>query len=261
MKRLPLLLLTSLVALGACATQAPTRTAFLGPTTQMERATDTVRAQIDRRREAAIVREITAIRIEPTALSPSIIKASSVSEAEANAVLFEIERQLCYDLSRRFRIADMTDESATRIQSQLTRIQSTNAASAVMSSAISRAIPGPASVRLPIGRGGMSVEARAETPAGREAAAMSWSRGAGIANDGGSISEVGDAHRFADAFAADFTRWLAGDEVEAKPVPEPDPCDRYGQRLNLGKEALSRITGLYSVPTASATPAPTPSQP
>jgi hypothetical protein len=254
------LILAPLLVLCACATQAPTRTAFLGPATQMERATDTIRAQIDRRREADAVKEITAIRIEPTALSPSIIKAASVSEAEANAVLFEIERQLCYDLSRRFRIADMTDETATRIQSQLTRIQSTNAASAVMSSAISRAIPGPASVRLPIGRGGMSVEARAETPTGREAAAMSWSRGAGIANDGGSISEVGDAHRFADAFAADFTRWLAGEEVAAIPVPEPDPCARYGQRLNLGKEALSRITGLYSVPAGGTTP-PEPSKP
>ena len=117
-------------------------------------------------------------------------------------------------------------------------------------------------MRLPVGQGGLSVEARAVAETGRELGGMSWSRGAGVAMDRGSLSAVGDAHRFASAFAEDFAELIGLDRRVTRASGAPDPCARFGPRIDLARRAAGIGLGLHrpgeAVP-ASPIPADPPS--
>jgi hypothetical protein len=159
-------------------------------------------------------------------------------------VLGELDRQLCFQLSRRFEIVSPDDPTAARVQAVITRLQETNATASAASAAVSWFLPG-GSVRLPVGRGGVSIEARLDLADGRQAAAMAWSRGAGVVMDAGSLSEVGDAHRFTASFAKDFSDFLVETETPQRALSEQDPCQKHGPRLDLGRLAAGRVIGLH----------------
>jgi hypothetical protein len=243
--------------LGACATKPPTRTEFLGNGATLQRVDDTVRAQIDRRRAAEVAGGVTRVALRPTILAAGVERPASLADADIAPVLREMDRQLCYALSDRFEVAPAATGAGgdvATVEVQVTRIQATNAAASVASAVVSRAIPGPGSLRLPVGRGGLAVEARALVGDGREAAAMAWSRGAGVAFDRGSLSAVGDAHRFASAFADDFAEWLAGPDRPARARAEPDPCARFGPRIDVAQQAARFGLGLHTLGASGATP-------
>ncbi|MCU0881213.1 MAG: DUF3313 domain-containing protein [Hyphomonadaceae bacterium] len=231
----------------ACATRPPTQTGFLNDYATMEAAPDTVRAQITQRRDPAVASAIARVRIAPPVLAPGVVLDPAISPDELALVTMELERRLCFELSRRYAIGGAEDADAARIEVAVSDIGRTSAGASLVSAVASRAIPGPGSVRLPVGRGSLIVEARAVDGQGREGAAMVWSRGAGLAFDRGSLSEVGDAHRYSGAFAEDFTQWLAGSERPEGQVPDPDPCRTYGPRIDLLREAARFGTGLHVV--------------
>jgi hypothetical protein len=62
--------------------------------------------------------------------------------------------------------------------------------------------------RLPIGLGGLSVEAEAVSPDGTQRAAMLWARGANMLATKARVSKIGDAYSLSSAFGADFSRML-----------------------------------------------------
>jgi hypothetical protein len=74
---------------------------------------------------------------------------------------------------------------------------------------------------------------------------MAWSRGAGVVMDEGSLSEVGDAHRFTSNFADDFADFLVESGTPKRPLPAQDPCQKFGARLDLGRLAAGRVIGLH----------------
>ncbi len=219
----------------------------------MVRTQNTVRAQVDVRSDAARLAQVRSLRIEPAKVADGVTLPSTISPDSIALILGEIERQMCFELSRYFDIEPTTAASAatpqvatTTVRAAVTGLQETNPTASVASAIISRLIPGPGSIRLPIGRGGLSMEASADLPnGGGEAAAMAWSRGAGIAFDKGSLSEVGDAHRFATNFAKNFTALLAGPDAKKRDLPKIDPCAQYGPRSDLGRSALSFGLGLH----------------
>lgn len=243
--RLAALWAASLPVLAACATRPPTETGFLGRYDTLQPVAGTVRAQVLQRRAEPALAPIRHVAIAPVRVAGGADLASGLDGQEQALVTGEIERQLCFALSRRFDIAPPGSTGAARIEAVVTRIQPTGAVSSVASAALSRAIPGPGSVRLPIGQGGLGVEALARDGGGQELAAMSWSRGAGVAMDRGSLSEVGDAHRFAEAFAEDFAALLGDGLHPPRPVPEPDPCTSFGPRLDLARRAAGIGLGLH----------------
>lgn len=248
------------VALAGCATRPPTATGFLGDYTTLQPVGDTVRAQILQRADATVLPEVTAVLILPTRISDRAEIDADIPATALPLVTGEIDRQLCFKLSERFEIAPAPGPGVAQVEVVVTRIQQTGAVSSVASAAISRAVPGPGSVRLPVGQGGLSVEGRATTDTGRELGGMSWSRGAGVAMDRGSLSPVGDAHRFASAFAEDFAQLIGADRRVARADGALDPCARFGPRLNLARQAAGIGLGLH-LPGEAVPASPIPADP
>jgi Protein of unknown function (DUF3313) len=244
--------ITLLSLTAGCATQSPTRAGFISTDQPLERASGNVRAQVDVRKDDTRRAAIGAIRIEPAVVANGIILLPAITAENVALVLGEVNKQMCFSFSRHFEIAtappsDLTTlPSATVVRAAITGIQETSSSASVVSATISRLIPGPGSVRLPIGRGGLSMEASADLPnLGGEAAAMAWSRGAGVAFDKGSLSQVGDAHRYAADFAETFAELLAGPDAKKRDIPQPDPCASYGPRIDYGRSALGIGLGLH----------------
>lgn len=242
-----------LTSVAGCATKPPTQSGFLDDYSTLQPASGNVREQVIQRRNEAVAAPVNRVVIARPVLAPGLVLDPSINEAEIGAVQFELERQLCFELSRRFVIGAAGDADAGVIETAISGLERTSPSASVASAVASRLIPGPGSVRLPVGRGGLIVEGRARAANGDEAAAMVWSRGAGVAFDRGSLSEIGDAHRYAEAFAADFTAWLAGDARPASAVSDPDPCAAYGPRIDLVRAATSIGTGLHQVGEAPPT--------
>jgi hypothetical protein len=237
-------LLLAILALPACATKPPTQTGFLANQAGMEKVSGTVRAQIERQRDLEALRGIQKVTLLPAKLQEGGDIPDTITPESRLLVLGELDRQLCFQLSRRFELAGPEDPTAARVQAVITRLQETSATASAASAAVSRLLPG-GSVRLPVGRGGLSIEARLDTADGRQAAAMAWSRGAGVVMDQGSLSEVGDAHRFTSSFAGDFADFLVEPGTQKRAIPEPDPCEKFGARLDLGRMAAGRVIGLH----------------
>ncbi len=248
------------VALAGCATRPPTTTGFLGDYATLLPVGDTVRAQILQRADAAALPGVTAVVILPTRISDLAEIDRNIPASTLPLVTGEIDRQLCFELSDRFEIAPAPGPGVAQVEVVVTRIQQTGAVSSVASAAISRAVPGPGSVRLPVGQGGLSVEARAVAATGAELGGMSWSRGAGVAMDRGSLSPVGDAHRFASAFAGDFAELIGQDRRVTRADGAPDPCARFGPRLDLARRAAGIGLGLH-LPGEAVPASPIPADP
>lgn len=238
------LVLAAFLALPACATKPPTQTGFLTNQAGMEKVSGTVRAQIERQRDLEALRGVKRLTLLPAILQdrgdiPDTIKPESLL-----LVLGELDRQLCFQLSRRFELVDQEAPSAARVQAVITRLQETSATASAASAAVSWFLPG-GSIRLPVGRGGLSIEARLDLADGRQAAAMAWSRGAGVVMDEGSLSEVGDAHRFTASFADDFADFLVEPGTPKRALPAKDPCQKFGARFDLGRLAAGQVIGLH----------------
>ncbi|WP_374120302.1 DUF3313 domain-containing protein [Mesorhizobium onobrychidis] len=123
-----------------------------------------------------------------------------------------IDRALCTGLSDRFRIAAPNEPADLVVHAAVTDIVATNRAAAATSTVASLGglvaqIPMP---RLPIGLGGLAVEAEAVGADGSQKAAMLWSRGANMLTTKASVSTVGDAYSLSSAFGADLSRTLIG---------------------------------------------------
>lgn len=243
----PAAIFAILTAVAGCATKPPTQSGFLNDYSTLQPVSGNVREQVIQRRNEAVAAPINRVAIVRPVLAPGLFLDPSINEAEIGAVQYELERQLCFELSRRFAIGAAGDAETGVIEIAISGLERTSPSASVASAVASRLIPGPGSVRLPVGRGGLIVEGRARAANGDEAAAMVWSRGAGLAFDRGSLSEIGDAHRYAGAFAGDFTAWLAGDGRPAGAVSDPDPCAAYGPRIDLVRAATSIGTGLHQI--------------
>ena len=172
------------------------------------------------------------VYIEPTTVSGDAalsIKKSSDTALVANA----ISRALCVGVSDRFEVVDRREEADLVVHATITRIVPTSAALAGLSTATSLGagfvspVPVP---RLPMGLGGLSVEAEATTRDGRQAGAMVWARGANFITNGARVSQIGDAYSLASGFGGDFSKMLVTGNTPFKGMPKIPS----GQRLKSG---------------------------
>ena len=133
-----------------------------------------------------------------------------------------IDRALCIGLSDRFQLVASNQPADLVVHATVTDIVPTNrtaaATSAVASlgTSVALAVPIP---RIPIGLGGLSVEAEALGPDGSQKAAMLWSRGANMLTTKARISTVGDAYSLSSAFGTDFSRMLVKGRDPFKGTP------------------------------------------
>ena len=188
-----------------------------------------------------------SVFIEPAVLSDGAVKG--LSKAEQRAVLNEIDRQICFEVSERFVIRPDAAANTAVIRTSVVRISPTGRAGSAISAVVNLFNPLLGTrLRAPGSTGGLAIESELLAPQTQEQiAALTWSRNATvIGTDLPSLSRAGDALQLAepagDAVAAAF----ASKVRKAHPVGKPDPCERYGPRKKLSRRAvIGSIGGLY----------------
>lgn len=172
------------------------------------------------------------VRIVPTSVSE--ISEASFDPKQLTLVSNAIDRALCIELSERFQVVAADYPADLVVRSAITHIIETNTAAAATSTVASLgagvALPVPIP-RLPIGLGGLSVEAEAVSPDGSQKAAMIWSRNADIITTKARLSEVGDAYLLASEFGADFGRMLVTAQDPFKQMPSVPSAQKISAAL------------------------------
>lgn len=210
------------LVLGGCATAPLDRVGSLRSYDQLADANGLVtRAQI--RADKSELSKARTIRIAPTAFPAR--PPLSFDEHQRKLIANAISREMCLQLSERFRVVATGEEADLVVQATVTHATPTNApasaATRVASLAVTVALPNvPVPVpRIPIGLGTLSVEAEARDAAGVQKAAMVWARGANAIMSPARVSEDGDAYDLASDFGADFAKMVATGESPFGGVP------------------------------------------
>lgn len=249
------------LALAACATTT-TQTGFLSSYQGLAPVEDPSGAVVLQRAEPAAVSALAAVRVEPTIVKPAVLDGR-VNAANAAVVAAEIDRQLCLELSERVPVVTESGPGVATVRAAVTAIQPTGAVASVLSAAASQAIPGPGSVRAPVGLGGLSAELEAvDGVTGAQIAALAWSRRARVVMDNGSLSAIGDAWALAEPFADAAGRLV---DTAGRPPRDADvrraDCARF-PGPSIASRASEIAFGLRAPPSAApAAPAVAPAPP
>ncbi|KXG84123.1 DUF3313 domain-containing protein [Agrobacterium bohemicum] len=199
------------------------------------------------------------IYIEPTMVSGAAlhsIKKSSDRALVANV----ISRALCVGVSDRFEVVSRREDADLVVHATITQIVPTNATMAGLSTATSlgASIFSPVPVpRLPMGLGGLSVEAEATMRDGKQVGAMVWARGANFVTTSARVSQIGDAYSLAASFGGDFSKMLVTGKTPFKGLPKIPSgqkiksglggkpkypaCDMFGRSPGLTDLAASQV--------------------
>lgn len=194
---------------------------------------------------------VKTVAIVPTTFS---FTASSrvTSEKDRALVSNALDRAICVALSDRYRIAALGQPADMTVRTVITDLVPTDKTMAGVSTAVSLGsnFVLPVGVpRLPVGLGGLAVEAEAVDSTGVQRAAAVWSKGANSFTDNARVSEIGDAYGLASNFANYFARILVtGKTSEGLDISIPSghrmrsalggkpkyaECDAYGRSRGL----------------------------
>lgn len=194
---------------------------------------------------------VKTVSIVPTSFAFSA--ASRIkSEADRALVSDVLDRALCVALSDKYQMVPASQPADLTIRSVVTDIVPTNKAAAGVATVVSvgTGFVLPVSVpRLPVGLGGLAVEAEAVDSVGVQRAAIVWARGANSIQNNPRISEVGDAYSLASKFGSDFSRMLiARKEPKGLDISLPSRQRMYswlgGKPKYAACEAFGRAPGL-----------------
>lgn len=182
------------------------------------------------------------VRIEPVTIAANASK-KPINDKDRRLLENAIGRRICDGLAQEYQVVPATSPADLSVTAEITYIGTTEGAAAGASKAVSIATsaltPVPFVPRLPIGLGGLAVQAEARDPAGKRVAVLVWSRGADMFTNGGRMSDVGDAYALADDFGNDFSKMVtsgtdpvtAGVKLPTLIGHKSSPiCDQYGQR-------------------------------
>jgi hypothetical protein len=172
---------------------------------------------------------VKTVHIEPTVFANS---ASSRVKTEADRLMVSnaLDRALCVALSDKYQMVPIGLPADLTVRAVITDVVPTNETMAGVATAVTLGSSAvlPVSVpRLPIGLGGLAVEADAVDSDGVQRAAIVWARGANSIQNNPRVSEVGDAYGLASTFGNDFSRLLVtGKEPKGLNISLPS-----GQRV------------------------------
>jgi len=156
-----------------------------------------VRAAVAQRRDEGLASTITPLWVAPADVFG--VSEAILSDSDRQAVLAEVDRQVCYELSERFDIAEQPEPLVGTVRVRVTYIRPTHQAGSAAAAVANFFIPGRIKVRTPGGTGGLGAEAELLAPDGRQAAAIVWRRDAMVVGtDKPSLSRIGDAHQLAE---------------------------------------------------------------
>jgi hypothetical protein len=194
------------------------------------------------------------VRIAPTSFSAAALGAG-LSETQRNMVGNAIDRSLCIGLSERFRIAAGGEQADLSIHAVITYVGLTDPmmagasrVAAVGASIAEKALlPVPVPVptpRIPVGLGGLAVEAGARNQGGRQEAAMVWARGADAITSKPKVSTSGDAYDLAKTFADDFSKLVVTAASPFNTMPSLPSIHRVNAMLGgAPKETACEVFG------------------
>ncbi|MES2033196.1 MAG: DUF3313 family protein, partial [Pseudomonadota bacterium] len=193
---------------------------------------------------------------KPSRLSWLMSDPSIISEAEQEKVRSEVDRQVCFEISERFTVVPSPSPEAGVVRIAIVKITPTGRFGSAVSAAAGFFIPVPiVKFRTPMTTGGLAVETELLTPDGKQVAALRWSRTAEVVTRvNPSLSRVGDALQLAEPLGDAVGDAFASKVRKARKVADPDPCARFGSRLDVGRAIAGGLvgfgTGLY-VPEVS----------
>lgn len=257
-----------LLALGACQTAPTPPSGLLSRYDDLAKPGDSLRAVVLQRRDDAASDAVERVFLEPAVLAPGV--GETLSEGDRAMVLREVDRQICYEVSERFTLAEARDDRTAFVRTFVVRLKPTNPFGSGVSAVANVLNPVPMlNVRAPGSTGGLAVESELMSPDGRtQIAAITWGRDATvIGNDSPSLSRVGDALQFAEPMGDAVGDAYASEAREVRDIPEPDPCLRHGARNDTGRNvagfAAGLVTGLYvpEIERPAAPGDPTPATP
>jgi hypothetical protein len=241
--------------LGACGTPGR-QSGLLSSYEGLGQSNNGLRASVAEQRDDAALTELGRIAILPTRLAPSPANAW-LTDAERTLLLREMDAQLCFELSRRYEISNDPDAAGAQVKAVVAEVRPTGRAGSAASAVAGFFIPGPIGLRVPGSLGGLTAEAEMLGSDGRQLAALVWNRNATpVGADDPSLSRVGDALQFAEAFGDAAGKALSPKDRQSGPVPKPDPCAAFGPRLRIEGYAAKFITNLYVPQASGARPAP-----
>lgn len=197
---------------------------------------------------------VQSVAISPTRLSP--LAYSRIHDAGNDKLVSNaLDRALCVDLSDKYRVVTPGEPADMTVQAVITDIVPTSKAAAAFSTVatLGTSVVLPVGVpRLPIGLGGLAVEAEAVDGNGAQRAAIVWSRGANSITNGARVSEVGDAYDLASSFAAQFSQMLVNGRKPSGldlslPSGQKLKSQLGGKPKNAACEAFGRAPGLGAV--------------
>lgn len=202
--------------------------------------------------DAPALMAATSVAILPTKVAP--LAAPKVENAnEGRLVANALDRALCIGLSDKYRVVRPGEPADITVRATITNIVPTGKVAAGVSkvATLGTSVVLPVGVpRLPIGLGGLAVEAEAVDAGGMQRAAIVWSRGANSITNSARISDVGDAYGLAGNFANEFSKILVKGKKEtgvslALPsgqklksqfggAPKYAACDAFGRAPGVG---------------------------
>jgi hypothetical protein len=196
----------------------------------------------------------TTVRIVPTSFS-AVALGAGLSETQRRMVSNAIDRAMCIGLGDRFRIVALDAPADLTVHAVISHVGLTDAtmagASRVVSIGASVAekvfVPYPVPVptpRIPLGLGGLAVEAEARDPGGRQKAAMVWARGADMITSKPKVSTAGDAYDLAKAFADDFSKLVVTATSPFNTLPSLPSINRINAMLGVApRDAACEVFG------------------
>jgi len=238
---LPLLLAGSVV--GACQTAPAANSGFLSQYDGLSAREGSLRASIRERRDDAAMSFVERVYLEPAVLVGAA--GSDLTQQERQAVLREVDRQVCYEVSERFTLSPDANGVA-RLRTGVVGINSTGQAGSGAAAVANILIPGPGTLRVPGTTGGLAAESELLTEGGRQVAALAWARNANVVGvDSPSLSRVGDALQMAEPFGDAVGDAVAPPDRAVRPIADPDPCAAYGPRTQAAGFLTRLVTGVY----------------
>lgn len=254
-----------LIAVAGCAgcQSVPPRSGYLSRYDGQARSERLMGAAREQRRDDAASDGIEGVYIQPAILV--LGPKTSLSPDEQARVQLEVDRQVCFEVSKRFTVEPAPSAQFGTIRTAIVGITPTGRVSSAVSAAAGFVIPIPlVKFRAPMTTGGLAVESELLAPDGTQVAALRWSRTAEVVTRlEPSLSRVGDALQLAgplgdavgDAFATKARK-------KSGKVADPDPCARFGPRRDIGRMVASGLmgagSGLYMPDVAGAGRPPKP---
>lgn len=220
--------LAALLAAGGCATVPFEQGGSLTSYKSLESSDGILtRARISVDKDELLAAK--TVRIAPTSFSEPASRAG-LSELQRNMVANAIDRSMCIALADRFHVVTTGEPADLSVHAVIIYVGLTDETAAGVSRAASVGIsvvekvfmPAPVPIptpRIPIGLGGLAVEAEAVDQTGRQRAAMIWARGADAFTSKPKVSTAGDAYDLASSFASDFSKLVVTGSSPFRTLP------------------------------------------